>query len=91
MAYWSIDAASAHYAMPDALPLTTEEAAAAASLRTRLNPFSPNEQRLLLRAGYSGADASCALAASRRTSRRPVSTSYREIFDHVLRFWCCVT
>lgn len=58
VAYWSIDAASAHYAMPDALPLTTEEAAAAASLRTRLNPFSPNEQRLLLRAGYSGADAS---------------------------------
>ncbi|NGM47882.1 hypothetical protein G5B31_20350 [Rhodobacter sp. SGA-6-6] len=58
VAYWSIDAASAHYAVPDALPLTTEEAMAAASLRTRLNPFSPDEQRLLLRAGYSGADAS---------------------------------
>jgi NTE family protein len=58
VAYWSIDAASAHYAVPDALPLSTEEAAAAAALRTRLNPFSPDERRLLLRAGYSGADAS---------------------------------
>jgi NTE family protein len=58
VAYWSIDAASAQYALPDALPLTTEEAMAAASLRTRLNPFSPDEQRLLLRAGYCGADAS---------------------------------
>jgi NTE family protein len=58
VAYWSIDTASAHYTVSDALPLTTEEAAAAASLRTRLNPFSPDEQRLLLRAGYVGADCS---------------------------------
>ncbi|SEI11093.1 patatin-like phospholipase family protein [Paracoccus alkenifer] len=58
VAYWSIDAAAVHYAVPDALPLTSEEAMAAASLRTRLNPFSLDEQRLLLRAGYAGADAS---------------------------------
>ena len=58
VAYWSVDAAAAHYAVPDALPLTSEEAVAAASLRTRLNPLSLDEQRLLLRAGYVGADAS---------------------------------
>ncbi len=58
VAYWSIDAAAAQYAVPDTLPLTSEEAAAAASLRTRLNKFSLDEQRLLLRAGYAGADAS---------------------------------
>lgn len=58
VAYWSIDAATALYALPDSLPFSTHEAAVAAGLRTRLNPFSINEQRLLLRAGYAGADAS---------------------------------
>lgn len=58
VAYWSIDAASTHYALSDAMPLSTNEAVAAASLRTRLNPFSLEEQRLLLKAGYAGADAS---------------------------------
>jgi len=58
VAYWSIDAAPACYAVPDALPLSADEAVAAASLRTRLNPFSDDEQRLLLKAGYAGADAS---------------------------------
>jgi NTE family protein len=58
VAYWSIDAAPSYYAAPDTLPLSAEEVLAAASLRTRLNPFSPEEQRLLLRAGYAGADAS---------------------------------
>lgn len=58
VAYWSIDAAPAYYAVPDALPLSADEAVAAASLRTRLNPFSDDEQRLLLKAGYAGADAS---------------------------------
>ena len=72
VAYWSIDAASAHYAVPDALPLTTEEAMAAASLRTRLNPFSPDEQRLLLWAGYSGADAS--LRARGLAQNHPVAS-----------------
>lgn len=58
VAYWSIDTASTMYALPNALLLSADEAVAAASLRTRLNPFSPDEQRLLLRAGYAGADAS---------------------------------
>jgi len=58
VAYWSIDATSADYALPDAVPFSSEEAEAAASLRTRLNPFSLDEQRLLLRAGYAGADSS---------------------------------
>ena len=65
VAYWSIDAAPTHYAVPDALALSAEEVEAAAALRTRLNPFAPHEQRLLLRAGYAGADASlraCGLA-----------------------------
>ena len=53
-----IDAAPAHYAVPDALALSAEEAEGAAALRTRLNPLSPHKQRLLLRAGYAGADAS---------------------------------
>lgn len=58
VAYWSIDATSADYALPDAVPFSAEEAEAAASLRTRLNAFSLDEQRLLLRAGYAGADFS---------------------------------
>jgi NTE family protein len=58
VAYWSIDAAPSLYGLPDALPLSAEDATAAASLRTRLNPFSQSEQRLLLKAGYAGADAS---------------------------------
>lgn len=58
VAYWSIEAATSLYGLPDALPITDEEAVAASSLRTRLNPFSAGEQRLLLRAGYAGADAS---------------------------------
>ncbi|MBB2819273.1 UNVERIFIED_ORG: NTE family protein [Rhizobium esperanzae] len=58
VAYWTIDTAPGHYAVPDALPLSDDEAVAAGSLRTRLNPFSDDEQRLLLKSGYAGADAS---------------------------------
>lgn len=58
VAYWTIDAPTDHYAVPDALLLSTVEAKVAASLRTRLNPFSNEEQRLLLKSGYAGADAS---------------------------------
>ena len=38
--------------------MTPDEASAAANMRTRLNPFTPAEIALLLRAGYAGADAS---------------------------------
>ncbi|MBP2238673.1 NTE family protein [Sinorhizobium kostiense] len=57
VAYWDIATAPAQYGIQNPLPLTREEALAAASLRTRLNPFSPEESRLLMRAGYAGADA----------------------------------
>lgn len=58
VAYWSIDAPTALYGLSDALPLSADDAAIAAAMRTRLNPFSTEEQHLLLRAGYAGADAS---------------------------------
>lgn len=58
VAYWSIDASSSQYGLGDALPFSGQDAASAASLRTRLNPFSKAEQDLLLKAGYAGADAS---------------------------------
>jgi NTE family protein len=53
-----IDAAPSHYALPDPLLFSAQEASSAASLRTHLNPFSVDEQRLLLRAVYAGADTS---------------------------------
>lgn len=58
VAFWSIDTPSAAYDLPDPLPLSSEEAAKAANLRTRLNPFTSDEIALLLKAGYAGADAS---------------------------------
>lgn len=58
VAYWHIDTASSRYGLSDALPVSDEQAAAAANMRTRLNPFSADEQRLLLQVGYAGADAS---------------------------------
>lgn len=58
VAYWDIATAPQQYGISDVLPLSKDEALAAASLRTRLNPFSPTEQMLLLKAGYAGADAS---------------------------------
>lgn len=58
VAFWSIDTPIAAYGVPDAPGMTPEEARAAANMRTRLNPFTPAEIELLLRAGYAGADAS---------------------------------
>lgn len=58
VAYWSIDAGSGLYGLSDALPFSQNDAVTAATMRTRLNPVSYEEQLLLLRAGYSGADAS---------------------------------
>ena len=58
VAYWSIDTPVASYGLADALPMPQDAAATAASMRTRLNPFSALEINLLLRAGYAGADAS---------------------------------
>lgn len=58
VAYWSIDTPIAAYALPDALPLSEGDTHTAATMRTRLNAFSPAEIDLLLKAGYAGADAS---------------------------------
>ena len=57
-AYWSIDTPVASYGPADALPMAQDTAATAASIGTRLNPFSPREINLRLRTGYAGADAS---------------------------------
>lgn len=58
IAYWSIDTPIDSYGLSDAVPLRSEAAAQAAGIRTRLNPFSPEEIELLLQVGYAGADAS---------------------------------
>jgi NTE family protein len=58
VAYWSIDTPISAYALPDAMPLTADCAVRAATMRTRLNPFTADEIRLLLQSGYAGADAS---------------------------------
>jgi NTE family protein len=57
VAYWSIHKAADTYGIADPLPLTPAETMAAASIRTRLNPFTAAEAELLLKAGYAGADA----------------------------------
>lgn len=72
VAYWSIDAASAHYGLPDVLPLSAGEAATVARLRTRLSPLSAQDQRLLLKAGYVGADS--ALRARGITNNNPAAS-----------------
>jgi NTE family protein len=58
VAYWSIDTPVSSYGLADPLPMESDAAATAATMRTRLNPFSRVEINLLLRAGYAGADTS---------------------------------
>ncbi len=58
VAFWSIDTPIESFGLADAMTLPSEITLAAASMRTRLNPFSANEILLLLKAGYAGADAS---------------------------------
>ena len=55
--YWDIGSAPEQYGIEHGTALSREEAREAADLRTRLNPFSSVEQRLLVKAGYAGADA----------------------------------
>ena len=73
VAYWGIDTPIGSYGVPDALTFTNEETERAATMRTRLNPFSDGEINLLLRAGYAGADAAIrarSLAPNTPTARR---------------------
>jgi NTE family protein len=58
IAFWSIDTPIPSFGVADALSLSPQATAAAATMRTRLNPFSGREITLLLKAGYAGADAS---------------------------------
>ena len=71
VAFWSIDTPISAYRLPDALPFGAEETQRTATLRTRLNPFSSEERNLLLKAGYSGADA--AIRAQEIAPGRPPS------------------
>lgn len=57
VAFWSIDTPIEAYGVTDAVPLTPAQSVQAATMRTRLNPFSPGEIELLMHAGYAGADA----------------------------------
>lgn len=72
VAYWSIDTPPIHYTVSASLPLSVEEVAAAAALRTRLNRFTDDEQRLLLKSGYAGADA--ALRARGLAQNQPTAS-----------------
>lgn len=58
VAFWSVDTAIGAYGLSDALRMPPESTAAAADMRTRLNPFTAAEIDILLHAGYAGADAS---------------------------------
>ncbi len=58
VAFWSIETPIQAYGLDDAIELTEVMTAQAAKIRTRLNPFSSSEIRLLLKVGYAGADAS---------------------------------
>lgn len=55
--YWSVDTPITAYGLADPPPVPDVDCARAAVIRTRLNPFSPDEIDLLLRVGYAGADA----------------------------------
>lgn len=58
VAFWSIDTPISAYNIDDGILFTPARSAEASGLRTRLNRFSNAEIKLLLQAGYGGADAS---------------------------------
>jgi NTE family protein len=55
--FWSIDTPIEAYGIADAVPLEPGMVRDATMIRTRLNPFSPAEIKLLMHVGYAGADA----------------------------------
>ncbi|MBN8913181.1 MAG: patatin-like phospholipase family protein [Rhizobiales bacterium] len=57
VAYWSINTSIDAYGTPDPLAVPSDAVRRAATIRTRLNKFSPAETDLLLAVGYAGADA----------------------------------
>ncbi|KQT07199.1 MULTISPECIES: hypothetical protein [unclassified Bradyrhizobium] len=58
VAYWGIDTPIADYDVSGVPAISTEQTKRAASMRTRLNAFAPEEIDLLLTVGYAGATAS---------------------------------
>jgi len=56
-AYWGIDTAIADYGLADSLSCKPARVEALAALRTRLNPFSDQEQGELINWGYALTDA----------------------------------
>ena len=56
-AYWGIDTAIGAYGLADSLPCKPARAEALAAIRTRLNPFSDQEQGELINWGYALTDA----------------------------------
>ena len=56
-AYWGLATRLVEYGASNAGLLTPEQEAQAASVRTRLDRFTADEQQLLLTAGYAHADA----------------------------------
>lgn len=72
VAFWSIETPISGYGVSDALPMTTESAIAASTMRTRLNPFKPAEINILLQVGYAGADAS--LRSQKLSENSPVAS-----------------
>jgi NTE family protein len=58
VAFWSVDTPIVAYRLTDGLLMTPDSTNTAATMRTRLNRFKPDEIDLLLASGYAGADAS---------------------------------
>ena len=71
-AYWGIDTKIGNYPLPDPMTCRPEIVAPLALLRTRLNPFSDDEQGRLINWGYALSDA-----ALRSHARALVPTATR--------------
>ena len=67
-AYWGIMTEIGAYGLPDPLPVPAAKTRALAAIRTRLNPFSEQEQGELINWGYALCDA----AMRRHVLREPV-------------------
>jgi NTE family protein len=75
VAYWSIDTPISAFGLADALDIPEQDALSAASIRTRLNPFTAAEINLLLNVGYAGADAAIRRESLALNARRALLPS----------------
>ena len=76
-ALWTIQTEIADFKLKDPLMEDSAETAALRNIRTRLNPFSEYEQRMLINWGYSLTDAALRryVDSSVRAGRLPVNLS----------------